>query len=172
MKAYKIFFLLFVFSVNTLFSQIDSLNKPKWFIKPVINTGFVLVHHSSISHLVKGYPTIYEINIVKPTYGNKIWQLENNKPDIGISFQCLDFKNPSQLGYALIIAPFVEIPLNKTQKKSRVIMRICQLPSTAQKKPAPPPPGRISCAPLDTTASQVHQRTKGLPQYIKLYRQL
>lgn len=125
MKVFKIFFLLFCFSYSILFSQTDSLNKPKWFIKPVINPGFVLVHHSSISHLVKGYPTIYEVDVVKPTYGNKIWQRENNNPDIGISFQCLDFKNPSQLGYALIVAPFVEIPLNKIQKKSRVIMRIC-----------------------------------------------
>ena len=61
----------------------------------------------------------------KPTLGNKLWHLENNKPDIGVSFQCIDFKNPQQLGYALTIAPYVEIPLNVKEKRSRVIMRLC-----------------------------------------------
>lgn len=84
-----------------------------------------MIHRSTIGHLVKGYPTTYEVDVVKHTLGNKIWQLENNKPDIGLSFQCIDFKNPSQLGYGLIIAPFVEIPFNVRPKKSRLIIRIC-----------------------------------------------
>lgn len=91
----------------------------------MINTGFILVHHISIGHLVKGYPTIYELNISKPSLGNKLWQLENNKPDMGISLQCLDFKNPSQLGYALTAAPYVEVPLNVKEKMSRMILRLC-----------------------------------------------
>lgn len=98
---------------------------PDWQIKPVINTGFILVHRVSIGHLVKGYPTGYELNISKPSLGNTLWQLENNKPDIGISLQCIDFKNPNQLGYALTAAPYIEIPLNAKEKMSRVVMRLC-----------------------------------------------
>lgn len=96
-----------------------------WQIKPVINQGFILVHRVSIGHLVKGYPTIYELNVSKPTSGNKLWHVENNRPDIGISFQCIDFKNPAQMGYAYTIAPFMEIPLNAKEKRSRVILRLC-----------------------------------------------
>jgi hypothetical protein len=84
-----------------------------------------MVHRISIGHLVKGYPTTYEFNISKPTLGNHLWHIENNKPDLGVSLQCLDFANPSQLGYALTAAPYVEIPLNVKERSSRLIMRIC-----------------------------------------------
>ena len=123
LRKLSLYFLIFVSTYQSFFCQSDSLCK--WSIKPVINTGFIMIHRSTIGHLVKGYPTTYEVDVVKPTYGKKLWQLENNKPDIGISFQCIDFKNPSQLGYALTIAPFVEIPFNVRPKKSRLIMRIC-----------------------------------------------
>jgi hypothetical protein len=106
-------------------SQNGLTGDPDWQIKPVISKGFVLVHRISIGHLVKGYPTTYELNISKPTLGNKLWHLENNKPDVGISLQCLDFANPQQLGYALTAAPYVEIPLNEKEKASRLVMRVC-----------------------------------------------
>ena len=106
------------------FAQNGITSHPDWQIKPVINKGFILIHRVSLGHLVKGYPTIYEVNVSKPTLGNKLWHLENNKPDVGVSFQCMDFANPAQLGYALTIAPYVEIPLNKEEKASRLVMRI------------------------------------------------
>jgi hypothetical protein len=37
----------------------------------------------------------------------------------------IDIKNPKQLGYAFAIAPYAEIPLNKKEKPSRLIMRLC-----------------------------------------------
>lgn len=117
------FFLFLSCIIST--AQKDSLCRAEWQIKPVINHGFILVHRTSIGHLVKGYPTIYELNISRPTWGSKVWQLENNNPDIGISLQCIDFKNPQQLGYALTVAPYVEIPLNVIKKRSRVVMRLC-----------------------------------------------
>jgi hypothetical protein len=98
---------------------------PDWQIKPVINRGFILVHRTSIGHLVQGYPNIYELNVSKPTLGSKLWQLENNKPDIGVTFQLIDFLNSRRLGYALTFAPYIEIPLNQKQKASRLILRLC-----------------------------------------------
>ncbi len=98
---------------------------PGWYIKPVVQTGIILVHRNTIGHLVKGYPTIYELNFVKPTIGNKLWHIENNKPDLGITTQVIDFRNPQELGFGYVIAPFIEIPLNKREKSSRVIMRVC-----------------------------------------------
>jgi hypothetical protein len=98
---------------------------PQWQIKPVFNTGFIVVHRISIGHLVKGYPGIYELNISKPSYGNKLWQVENNHPDMGLTLQCLDFRNPQQLGYALTAAPYIEIPLSKKENWWRLHMRLC-----------------------------------------------
>lgn len=114
-------------SVLALFTAAQNgiTGNPDWQIKPVVNTGFILVHRISIGHLVTGYPTIYELNVSKPTLGNKLWHLENNKPDLGITLQCMDFKNPDQLGYALTAAPYVEIPLNEKIKMSRLILRLC-----------------------------------------------
>lgn len=124
-RKYLIYIVLFLLSSRDIISQNGENCNPEWQIKPVINQGFILVHHVSIGHLVKGYPTIYEVNVSRPTWGDKLWQIENNKPDIGISIQCIDFKNPQQLGYGLTAAPYIEIPLNVKEKRSRVVMRLC-----------------------------------------------
>lgn len=125
MRYKSIFILIFSVFSCILTAQNGITGNPDWQLKPIVNQGFVLIHRTSIGHLVKGFPTIYELNISKPTLGNKLWHLENNKPDIGVTLQCLDFKNPTQLGYALTAAPYVEIPLNAKEKRSRVIMRLC-----------------------------------------------
>ncbi|MEI6020114.1 MAG: acyloxyacyl hydrolase, partial [Bacteroidota bacterium] len=113
---------LFCFSAG---AQSLRLKDKQWQIKPVINSGFIMVHRATIGHLVKGFPSIYELDISHATSGNKLWQLENNKPDVGLSFQCLDYKNPSQLGYAFSIVPFIDIPLKQEVKNSRLILRLC-----------------------------------------------
>jgi hypothetical protein len=114
-----------VFPTCLLRGQNGITSHPDWIIKPVYSSGFVMIHRASIGHLVKGYPKTFELNIAKPTIGNKLWHHENNLPDVGITLQCLDFANPSQLGYGLTAAPYVEIPLNKNKRASRVILRVC-----------------------------------------------
>jgi len=106
-------------------AQQDSLVNTGWQIKPVFSRGFIMLHRISIGHLVKGYPNTYEINVSRPSPGNCQWQHENNRPDIGLTLQFLDFANPQQLGYAFTAAPYVEIPLNEQQRASRVVMRVC-----------------------------------------------
>ncbi len=123
-KLLTYLFFIFVFVSQALAQSITNTSSI-WFIKPVVNNGFILVHRNNISHLVKGNPTIYELNIGKSSSGNKLWQIENNLPDIGISLQCIDFKNPLQLGYALTASPYIEIPLNKTPKILRPSIRLC-----------------------------------------------
>ncbi|MCA6435678.1 MAG: acyloxyacyl hydrolase [Bacteroidota bacterium] len=111
--------------MGSIFGQNGLFEHPNWHIKTAYNQGIVLVHRSSINSLVEGYPAIYEINFIKPTLGNKIWQQENNLPDVGITAQLVDFKNPQHLGYGLVAAPFIEIPLNKLERSRRLHMRIC-----------------------------------------------
>ncbi len=86
--------------------------------------GITLAHRSTINHLVKGFPQIYGLELSKPTLGNKLWHLENNLPDVGLSFQFLDFRNREQLGYAIATAPFIDIPLNQKVKASRLVFRL------------------------------------------------
>jgi len=112
-----------IFSVLAT-AQNGITGNPDWQVKPSFNQGFILVHRISIGHLVKGYPAIYELDFSKPSLGNKLWHHENNMPDMGVAFQCIDFKNPSQLGYAWSLAPYVEIPLNEKVKASRVVLRL------------------------------------------------
>lgn len=67
---------------------------------------------------------MFEFNLVKPSDGSKCWHMENNKPDIGIYACFIDFGNPKVLGQSYSIAPFIEVPLNEKEKKSRVIFRL------------------------------------------------
>lgn len=120
-----LFFFVFTFFSLILKSQNGITGSSDWQIKPVINSGIIILHRLGITNLIKGYPTIYELNIMKPTIGNKLWHLENNKPDLGITFQCIDYKNPSQLGYAFTASPFIEIPLTAKIKPSRLFIRLC-----------------------------------------------
>ncbi|MCE3226624.1 MAG: secreted protein [Bacteroidetes bacterium] len=122
MRRLHLIFQILFYAIS--FSQNGITCHPDWQIKPSVNQGFILEHRSTIGHLVKGYPTIYELNVSKPTLGNKLWHHENNMPDVGMSFSVLDFKNPDQLGYAFSVAPYAEIPLNK-DKRSRMILRLC-----------------------------------------------
>jgi hypothetical protein len=113
-----------LFCCVLVYGQNSITGYPGFQLKPVFNQGFVIVHRSSIGHLVRGYPSIYELNISKPTLGNHLWHVENNMPDLGITLQWMDFKNSSQLGHALTAAPYVEIPLNAEEKMSRLIIRL------------------------------------------------
>jgi hypothetical protein len=110
--------------VSLLSSQNGITGHPDWQIKPVFSQGFILVHRISIGHLVKGYPAIYEVNVSKPTLGNKLWHRENNHPDIGVTFQYMDYRNPAQLGYAYTAAPYIEVPFNRIVRATRLVMRL------------------------------------------------
>lgn len=107
-----------------LFSQGGFINKGNWTLKPAFNYGFILEHRATIGHLIKGYVPMAEINFVKPSGGDCLWQLENNKPDYGVNFSFIDFGNPKILGYSFSLAPFLEIPLNKIEKRSRAVFKL------------------------------------------------
>lgn len=125
MKQSYLALLIIWFQCRSVQAQRPVLGHPDWMVKPAYNQCFIMVHRANVAHLVQGYPSVFELNIAKPTLGNKLWQLENNLPNLGISFQYIAFKNPQELGSAFALAPYVEIPLNKTEKLSRLYMRLC-----------------------------------------------
>lgn len=117
----KILILIPVFA----FTQERMTGSKNFYIKAAPTYGFIMEHRSTIGNLVNGYIPAMEIDFIKPTYGNKKWHLENNLPEIGLAFNVMDFANPRQLGQCFALSPFIDIPLNKKPKKSRVILRIC-----------------------------------------------
>lgn len=118
-------FVLILSGSLVLHAQNGIFSSPEWHLKTAFNQGVILEHRSTIGHLVHGYPSMYEVCLVKPTTGIKQWHHENNFPDLGISLNVIDFKNPGELGYCFSVAPFAEIPLNKKIKPSRLVMRLC-----------------------------------------------
>jgi hypothetical protein len=114
-----------VFFPILLFSQSKMTGSKDFYIKAAPTYGFVFEHRSVIGNLVLGYVPGFELDIIKPTTGTKFWHHENNFPEVGLSFNFIDYNNPKQLGYCYALSPFIDIPLNKKVKASRVIMRIC-----------------------------------------------
>lgn len=95
-----------------------------YYIKVTPSYGYIVEHRSTIGNLVQGYVPGLELDFVKPTKGTKLWHHENNFPDVGLALTYINFGNPKQLGECYALAPFAEIPLNKKEKASRLIMRI------------------------------------------------
>lgn len=125
MKKALTYLLLLLHVTSALFGQHGVMGHPDWIIKPAYSACFIMAHRANINHLIQGYPGVYELNIAKPSLGNKLWQIENNLPEMGLTLQVIDFKNPSELGNAFVLAPYVEIPLNHQVKPSRLILRLC-----------------------------------------------
>jgi hypothetical protein len=109
----------------SLFCQSGLMTNPNWCIKPYVNTAAIIQHRSSMGNLIQGYPITYELNIVKPSLGDKSWQLENNLPDYGVNLSVVDYANHKELGYGIVIAPFIELPLNKNVRARRLFLRLC-----------------------------------------------
>lgn len=115
---------LLLLPIYLLTAQNGFTGSKNYYIKIAPTQGFILEHRSTIGNLVKGYITGIGLDYVKPTHGNKKWHKENNMPEVGLSFNFINFANPQQLGYCFGLSPFIDIPLNKLQKKSRLYMRI------------------------------------------------
>ena len=107
------------------FSQKKITGTKDFYLKVAPTYGFVFEHKSAIGNLVKGYIPGVEIDLVKPTNGCKHWHLENNFPEIGLSFNYISFANPQQLGHCFALSPYVEIPLNKKERAMRPVLRVC-----------------------------------------------
>jgi hypothetical protein len=113
-----------LFSFCSVSQKKGMLSNKNWYVKAAANYGVILQHRAIMGNLIVGNVPMAEINLVKPSDGSKLWQLENNKPDYGLSFSFIDFGNPAILGQCYSLAPFVEIPYSKKEKASRLIMRI------------------------------------------------
>jgi hypothetical protein len=122
-KALFITFL--IVTRTTVLAQSGLGSDPNWYIKPYLSASAIIQHRSSMGNLIKGYPITYELNVVKKSLGDKLWQIENNLPDYGLNFSVIDYANHKELGFGIILAPFVEIPLNEKIRARRLFLRLC-----------------------------------------------
>jgi len=121
------------FIVLWLNCQVPVSGKSGFYIKPYVSPSIILQHRDILGNLIQGYPIVYELNLVKPASGNKLWHLENNLPDIGLNLTVIDYANKRQLGFGIVAAPFVEIPLNKNERIRRLYLRLCVGPAFVTK---------------------------------------
>ncbi len=106
-------------------AQSGLTNSPNFYIKVTPSYGYIMAQHSYMDNLIQGYCRGISLDYIKPTYGSKLWQRENNMLDLGVSFNFIDFGNPQVLGHCYALAPFLDIPLNKKVRTRRVTFRLC-----------------------------------------------
>jgi hypothetical protein len=75
--------------------------------------GFILVHSENMSHLVKGFPSMFEFTGNIQTNGTQYWQQDYLNPEVGISVLYANLKNPEQLGSAISVFPHINFPFTK-----------------------------------------------------------
>lgn len=106
------FFLLYFFCINNsfkLFSQ--EPGKQSYILGFNAHYGFIASNHGSVDYLVQGHIPGFEINLATLSNGRKQWQQVYHYPEIGITFFHADLGNPSQLGYANAVYPYINFPL-------------------------------------------------------------
>ncbi|MFO0321124.1 MAG: acyloxyacyl hydrolase [Bacteroidota bacterium] len=116
---------IFILCNTFVIAQNGITGSKNFYLKVAPTYGFIFEQRRIIGNLVKGYIPGFELDIVKPTYGNKKWHKENNFPEVGLSLNFIDYSNPKQLGYCFGLSPFIDFPLKQKDKKSRLYLRVC-----------------------------------------------
>ncbi|RME19191.1 MAG: hypothetical protein D6799_01730 [Bacteroidetes bacterium] len=100
-----------------------------WFLKDVISQnaftsvslysgyGAVIQHTAKIGNLIQERPFFFEINIFKQSSGYYKWHHINNFPDYGLCLNYETLGNAEKLGSSIALAPFLEFPFHKKEKR-------------------------------------------------------
>ncbi len=101
-------------SLATLFINAFSQEvEPDFSVKGTVHLGALLPHRQVVNEIVEGHTVAYELSFYKSTIGKKQWQQVYAYPKVGISALYHNLGNPNELGNAVGIFPFVELPLNQ-----------------------------------------------------------
>ncbi len=107
-------FLIFFFFISySVFSQssLASSNTDKYpkFISATANYGWVWKHHKDIVGLPDAFPKGLEVNLGWQTTGRKAWQQMHNYPRWGLQFLYYYLDDPTQLGQAFQVTPYMDL---------------------------------------------------------------
>ncbi len=75
--------------------------------------GFVIAHRTVMQNLVTGHTTGGEFTYEKAFRGTESWHSLYRYPSFGLSLSSLDLGNPSKLGSAYALLPYMRLPLIK-----------------------------------------------------------
>jgi hypothetical protein len=75
--------------------------------------GFIMVHRYNMRHLVKSHIWGGELSLCKTTFDDSFYNHLYNFPEKGISLYFSNLGNPTQLGNALALVPYMNLPVNK-----------------------------------------------------------
>lgn len=78
--------------------------------------GFIMAHNPNMNYLIKSHIGAGEISLSLQTTGEKKWERVYKNPEKGLGFYMADLGNPTHLGQAIGIFPFVNFPLNPGRK--------------------------------------------------------
>ncbi len=96
---------------SALFGQ-DTLSKNKNFLSFNLHYGFIAAHNPNMGYLIKKHIQAVEISLIQATNGEQQWSRVYKHPEKGFGFYFANLGNPDQLGYAIGLYPFVNLPLN------------------------------------------------------------
>jgi len=66
--------------------------------------GFILRHHETLGHLIKGRPSGFGISVLQQTNGRKGWEANYGYPEVVYNFSYYDLKNEAQLGKVMALS--------------------------------------------------------------------
>lgn len=119
MKSNLCLFLFLSFSICFVkmngFAQSDSItpkiHTPEIGVKTQLGT--TLLRDAQVLYLQQGHVKSADIYFEKVTNGKKNWHHAYRLPVVGIAFNITDFGNPTNMGYAFGIVPYVKLHLIK-----------------------------------------------------------
>ncbi len=78
--------------------------------------GFIIAHHDYLDYLIRSHIGGFELNYIKPTFGEQEWQRVYRYPEQGITYTRMWLGNPDQLGNLHGLQVFVNLPLMKREE--------------------------------------------------------
>ena len=122
LKTTVAIFVMFAIAPFSVKSQIKSSSD--FLISVQGHYGYIIAHHSNMTHLIKGHIYGGEINYVLRTDGHHSWQQVHKYPDVGICALHLYLANPQQLGNLEALYPYINLRMNKLKRKLSLNLRI------------------------------------------------
>ena len=108
----KIFFISsFWLIAGTIHSQSDSvqakIHTPEIGLK--LQFGYPMSHHTQMLYLIQGHVKSTEIFFEKVANGKKNWHQAYRLPTVGVAAHYTDFGNPTEMGYAYAVIPYMKL---------------------------------------------------------------
>jgi hypothetical protein len=91
-------------------------------VKETHHFGAILPHRQEVNENVEGHTYAVELSFYRTTSGKRNWHQIYKHPKIGVSALYLNFGNPDELGEAIGVFPFVELPLSQKKVNWRLKM--------------------------------------------------